>query len=65
MPNIINQCIADGENCEYVCKEFSFGTSSFLFIGDISVYDNFFKKFQSVVLKLKRQTKKESKSENN
>ena len=37
----IQSCIDQGENCEFVCKEFKFGTTSDLFIGRLSKYEEF------------------------
>ena len=35
----IQSCVEEGENCEFVCKEFNFGTTSDLFIGRLSKYE--------------------------
>lgn len=37
----IKHCLEKGEECEFVCKEFRFGTTSNLFIGKLSEYYEF------------------------
>lgn len=34
----INDCLNKGENCEYMCKEFSFGSANNLFLGKLATY---------------------------
>ena len=34
----VASCIEKGESCEFVCKEFKFGTASDMFIGRLSYY---------------------------
>ena len=38
-----------GESCEFVCKEFKFGTPGNLFIGRLSFYWDFFKKLEALL----------------
>ena len=42
-------CTERGEHCEYLCKEFKFGSTSELFIGSLKDYFSFFTKLQEVV----------------
>lgn len=34
----IKTCLDEGKECEFICKEFKFGTTSELFIGKLSKY---------------------------
>ena len=34
----INSCLNKGENCEYVCKEYTFGSANNLFLGKLANY---------------------------
>ncbi len=47
----IESCVEKGENCEYVCKEFKFGTASELFIGKLSNYYEFLERIERVIQK--------------
>ena len=37
----IEDCVEKGLDCEFVCKEFKFGTTSDLFVGRLSKYYKF------------------------
>jgi len=41
----------DGEECEFVCKEFKFGTTSDMFIGKLSHYVQFLKDIENLIEK--------------
>lgn len=41
----------DGEYCEFVCKEFKFGTTSDMFIGKLSNYVQFLKDIENLIEK--------------
>lgn len=47
----IQQCLENGEDCEFVCKEFRFGTTSDMFIGRLSNYYQFLKEIEEVIRK--------------
>lgn len=34
----VKKCLDEGEECEFVCKEFKFGTTSEMFIGRLTHY---------------------------
>lgn len=38
-----------GENCEYICKEFRFGTSSDLFIGNLERIKGVMEKMKEIL----------------
>ena len=42
-------CVEKGENCEYLCKEFKFGSTSELFIGSLKNYYEYFTTLQRIV----------------
>lgn len=42
-------CVEKGENCEYLCKEFKFGSTSELFIGSLKGYYDYFVTLQRIV----------------
>lgn len=37
----VENCMENGEDCEFLCKEFKFGTVSEMFIGRLSNYFKF------------------------
>lgn len=41
----------NGEDCEFLCKEFKFGTSSEMFIGKLSQYFKFLNKIKWILKK--------------
>jgi len=43
----IKHCIEKGKGCGNVCREFRFGKSSELFMGDLSKYEEFLENFES------------------
>ena len=45
----VEACTERGEHCEYLCKEFKFGSTSELFIGSLKDYYDFFKKLEQTV----------------
>ena len=45
----IESCVEKGENCEFVCKEFKFGTTGDLFIGKVDEYHEFLKTIQEII----------------
>lgn len=47
----IEKCIDKGEDCEFVCKEFLFGTTSNLFIGNLREYNQTIKRIQDILNK--------------
>jgi hypothetical protein len=47
-PNI-EACVEKGENCEFVCKEFKFGTTGDLFIGKVDEYHEFLKTIEKLI----------------
>lgn len=42
----VKNCMNKGEDCEFVCKEFKFGTTSEMFIGRLSHYFEFLNKLE-------------------
>ena len=55
----LESCTEKGENCEYLCKEFKFGSTSELFIGSLKDYYDFFKVLENTVQKLDGDVKKD------
>ncbi len=45
----VKQCVLEGKNCEYLCKEFRFGSTSQMFIGNLDQYYHFYQEFERVV----------------
>lgn len=45
----IESCVEKGENCEFVCKEFKFGTTGDLFIGKLDQYKDFLNKVEELI----------------
>lgn len=48
---MIEDCVEKGENCEFVCKEFRFGASSELFMGNLGKFYEFYKNIENVLTK--------------
>lgn len=48
----IKDCIENGQNCHYVCKNFVFGSSGDLLIGKMETYRKFFENFLNISQKL-------------
>ena len=47
----IKNCLEEGEECEFLCKEFKFGTTSDLFIGKLHKYYEFLNNIEKVLKK--------------
>ncbi len=47
----IENCIDNGKGCEFVCKEFKFGTTGEMFIGKLDTYLEFLDKVQELLTK--------------
>lgn len=45
----IKNCLENNEGCDFLCKEFVFGSTSDLLIGDLEQYENFYKGLEEVV----------------
>ena len=45
----LNDCLENGEQCEFLCKEFKFGTSGNLFIGRLHEYMEFIKQIEDTI----------------
>ena len=52
-------CTEKGENCEYLCKEFKFGSTSELFIGSLKDYYDFLKVLRDTVQELDGNVRKD------
>lgn len=50
----VQGCVERGEDCEFVCKEFRFGTTSELFIGRLSSYYQFLRELEQMIEKVNK-----------
>lgn len=55
----------NGENCESLCKEFKFGTTSEMFIGRLSHYTEFIETMETVLNKYNPDLKLDENEPNN
>lgn len=56
---MIEGCVENGINCEFVCKEFRFGSASELFVGKIKKFYEFFKNIERVLIEFNPEVKED------
>lgn len=61
--HMIEGCVEKGENCEYVCKEFRFGGSSELFIGNLKKFYEFYENVEKLLSDFKTDYEEDEKEE--